>query len=86
MKVVVFLRVRATEWRMLRMICGVMLNDRVESTVITLRVEMNDLDEHLRQKRLKWFRHIARRGGGDKVLMLKIEGQRKRGRASEAID
>ena len=50
MKVGAFQRLRATEKRMLRMICGVRLKDKVESTVIALRV--GDL-EHLRRKRLK---------------------------------
>ena len=36
MKAGVFQRLRATERRMLRMICGVTLNDMVESTVIAL--------------------------------------------------
>ena len=49
------------ERRMLRMICGVTLKDKVESTVIASRVEVDDLEEHLRQKRLRWFGHIARR-------------------------
>ena len=48
------------------MICGVTLKDLVESTVIASRVGMNNLEEHLRQKRLRWFGHIVRRGGGDK--------------------
>ena len=38
MKAGVFQRLRATERRMLRMICGVMLKDMVESTVIASRV------------------------------------------------
>ena len=58
MKVGVFLRLRATERRM---ICGVTLKDKVESTVIGLRVGVDDLEEHLRQKRLRWFRHIVRK-------------------------
>ena len=78
-----FQRLRATERRMLRMICGVTLRDKVESTVIASRVGMNDLEEHLRQKRLRWFGHIVRRDEEveiKKVLELKMEGQRKRGR------
>ena len=43
------------------MICGAMLKDMVESTVIASRVGMDDLEEHLRQKRLRWFGHIVRR-------------------------
>ena len=61
MKAGVFQRLRATERRMLRMICGVTLKDVGESTVIALTVEVDDLEEHLRQKRLRWFRHIVRR-------------------------
>ena len=64
------------------MICGVMLKDMVENTVIASRVGVDDLKEHLRQKRLRWFGHIVRRDEEveiKKVFELKI-GQRKRGR------
>ena len=65
------------------MICRVTLKDMVESTVIALRVAVDDLEEHLRQKRLRWFGHIARRDEEveiKEVFELKIEGQKKRGR------
>ena len=65
------------------MLCGVTLKDMVESTVIASRVGVSDLEEHLRQKRLRWFGHIVRRDKEveiKKVLELKTEGQRKRGR------
>ena len=65
------------------MFCGVTLKNMVESTVTASRVGVDDLEEHLRQKRLRWFGHIARRDEEvkiKKVLELKIEGQRKRGR------
>ena len=55
MKAGVFQRLRATERRILRMICRVTLKDMVESTVIALRVGVGELEEHLRQKRLRWF-------------------------------
>ena len=48
MKAGVFQMLRATERRMLRMICRVMLKDMVESTVIASRVGVDDLEEHLR--------------------------------------
>ena len=51
----VFQRLQATERRMFRMICGVTLKDMVESTVIASRVGVDDLEEHLRQKRLRWL-------------------------------
>ena len=51
MKAGVFQRLRASERRMLRMICRATLQDMVESTVIASRVGVDDLEEHLRQKR-----------------------------------
>ena len=84
MKAGVFQRLRATERRMLRMICGVTLKDMVESTVIAPRVGVDDLEEHLRLKRLRWFGHIVRRDKEveiKKVFELEIEGWRKRGRS-----
>ena len=65
------------------MICGVTLKDMVESTVIVSRMGVDNLEEHLRQKRLRWFGHIVRRDEEveiKKVLELKIEGWRQRGR------
>ena len=53
MKAGVFQRLRATERRMLRMICRLTLKDKVESTVIASRVGVDNLEEHLRQKRLR---------------------------------
>ena len=58
------------------MIFRVTLKDKVESTVIASRVGVDDLEEHLRQKRLRWFGHIVRRDEKveiKKVLELKIE-------------
>ena len=58
------------------MICGVTLKDMVESIVIASRVGVDDLEEHLRQKRLRWFGHIARRDEVEikKVFELKMKG------------
>ena len=44
--------------------------------MITLRVGVDDLEEHLRQKRLRWIGHIVRRDEEveiKKVWELKIE-------------
>jgi len=72
MKAGVFQRLRATERRMLRMVCVVTLKDMVESTVIASRVEVDNLEEHLRQKRLSWFGDIVRRV--EKVEINKVLG------------
>ena len=57
------------------MICKVMLKDMIESTVIASRVGVDNLQEHLRQKRFRWFGHIVRRDEKmeiKKVFELKI--------------
>ena len=76
MKVGVFQRLCAIERRMPRMICRVTLRDKMENAVIALKVGMDNLEEHLRQKRLRWFGYIVRRDEKmeiKKVLELKIE-------------
>ena len=49
---------------------------------------VDDLEEHLRQKRLRWFRHIVRRDEEVEIKrVLQIEGQRKRPRpVKQCID
>ena len=71
---------REPQRRMLRMIFGVTLKDMVESTVIASRVKVDDLEEHLRQQRLRWFASRDEEVEIKKVFELKIEGQRKIGR------
>ena len=83
MKAGMFQRLPARVRRIVRIICRVTLKGMVESTVIASRVGVDDLEEHLRQKRLWWFGHIVRRDEEvaiKKVSELKIERQRKRGR------
>ena len=48
MKVGVFQRLQATEKRMLRMIYRVTLMNKIESTMIALKVGVDSLEEHLR--------------------------------------
>ena len=73
---------------MLRMICEVTLKDMVESTMTALRVGVNDLEEHLRQKRLRWFGHIVRRDDEVEIKSVGVENRRmeKERQASERMD
>ena len=51
--------------------------------MIASRVGVDDLEEHLRQKRLRWFGHIVRRDEEveiKKVSELKVEERGKRDR------
>ena len=87
MKAGVFQRLQATKRRMLRMICRVTLKDMVESTVIASRVGVDDLEEHLRQKRLRWFGNIVRRDE-EVEMSVGVENRRmkKERQASEMMD
>ena len=84
----VFQRLQATERRMLRMICGATLKDMVESTVIALRVGVDDLEEHLRQNILRWFGHIVRRDAEVEIKSVGVKNRRteKERQASETMD
>jgi hypothetical protein len=76
-------RLRSTERRMLRMICGVSLKDRIESEKVMHRTGVDDLEEHLRTKRLRWFGHVWRseeNAAIKRVLEFEVEGKRGRGR------
>ena len=68
---------------MLRMICGVTLKDKVESTVIAPRVGVDDLGKYLRQKRLKWFRHIVRRDQEVEIKSVGVENRRTKREAGQ---
>ena len=71
------------------MICRVTLKDKMESEVIALRMGVDDLEEHLRQKRLRRFRHTVRRD--EKVEIKASDGvensrTKKERQASEMMD
>ena len=70
------------------MICGVTLKDMVESTVSASRLGVDNLEEHLRQKRLRWFGHIVRRDEEVEIKSAGVENRRmeKERQASEMID
>ena len=68
------------------MICGVMLRDKMESTVIASRVGVDDLEAHFRQKRLMLFRHIVRRGGDKESIGFGNRRVKKEWQASEMMD
>ena len=61
------------------------MQDKMESTVIALRVGVDNLEEHLRQKRLRWFGHIVRRDEMVEIKSVGVENRRakKERQASE---
>ena len=70
--------------RMLRMICGVSLSDRVSSIEILRRCRLEDILLVMRKRRLAWFGHIYRRHEEDnplrRIMHTEAPGRRPRGR------
>ena len=70
--------------RMLRMICGVSLSDRVPSTEVLSRCGMEDILLVMRKRRLAWFGHIHRRHEEEdplrRIMHTEAPGRRPRGR------
>ena len=60
MKDAILHRLRGTERRMLRMMCGLTLKDRERSEDIAQKLHVSDLEEFLRGKWLQWFGHVWR--------------------------
>ncbi|XP_063596700.1 uncharacterized protein LOC134773428 [Penaeus indicus] len=75
-------RLEATEMRMLRRIKGVTLREREKSTDIRRELGVSDINEKVKEIRMRWYRHVKRREGHPaKVAMESIvPGRRPRGR------
>ena len=54
-------RLVSTERRMLRMMCGVSLKDKVRSSEIGERIGVECIETWMRRQRLRWFGHVKRR-------------------------
>jgi len=55
MKVEDLRRMKSTEMIMLRMICDKTVRDKVRNEQIRERTEVESIEEHLREQRLRWF-------------------------------
>ena len=73
-------RLKTTEMRMLRMICGKTLKDKMNNEKIREMTGVVRLEEFLREKRLRWLRHVERMDeerGPLKALLLEVDGTYK---------
>jgi len=59
MKVEDVRRMKSTEMRMIRMICEKTVRDKVRNEICE-RTEVESIEEHLREQRLRWFGHMIR--------------------------
>ena len=76
-------RLKTTEMRMLRMICGKTLKDKMNKEKIREMMGVVILEEFLREKRLRWLGHVERMDeerGPEKALLLEVDGTKKEDR------
>ena len=73
-------RLKTTEMRMLRMICGKTLKDKMNNEKIREMTGVVRLEEFLKEKRLRLLGHVERMDeerGPVKALLLEVEGTKK---------
>ena len=76
-------RMQTTEMRMIRIMCGKSLKDKVTNSVLREWTDVEDIDEHLRGHRLRWLGHIERMNRESlisRVREMTIMGNMRRGR------
>ena len=73
-------RLKTTEMRMLRMICGKTFKDKMNNEKIREMTGVVRLEEFLREKKLRWLGHVERMNeerGPVKALFLEVDGTKK---------
>ena len=75
------LRIRRNDRAMIRWICNVRIQDRVETQTLLARLKICDIESVLRQGRLRWFGHVHRSDGCIKRCSeMVVSGDVMRGR------
>ena len=76
-------RLQQNDKAMIRQICNVRPQDIVttRSNELLVRLGIEDLDLILRERRLRWYRHVERSIGADKTAFdIQVDGKRGPGR------
>ena len=74
-------RLKTPEMRMLRMMCGKTLKDKINNEKIRDMTGVVRLEEFLREKKLQWLGHVERMDeerGPVKALLLEVDGTKTR--------
>ena len=72
--------------RMIRMMCGVSLTDKITSVMLRERLGVEAIGVVVKQNRLRWFGHVAMNYGYDWVkgcTVLEVEGPKRKGRPTK---
>ena len=75
--------IRSCDRRMIRMMTGTSLMDRVSSDDLLRRCGLLDVIKVISVRRLRWYGHVARRSNTEelgRVFCMMVEGRRPRGR------
>ena len=76
------------EIRMVRWMCGIMLQDRVPSKGLRERLVLDDIIWVLQQNSLRWYGHVLRKEDNDwvrKCMEYEVQGARPRGRPNKTL-
>ena len=79
-------RLQRNDRAMIRQICSIKPEDvaRVRSSELLAKLQLEDLDLILRERRLHWFGHVARSSGAIRTAYdMQIDGKRGAGRPKQ---
>ena len=79
-------RLQRNDRAMIRQICSIKPEDvaRVRSSELLAKLQLEDLDLILRERRLRWFGHVARSSGAIRTAYdMQIDGRREAGRPKQ---
>ena len=79
-------RLQRNDRAMIRQICSIKPEDvaRVRSSELLAKLQLEDLDLILRERRLRWFGHVARSSGAIRTAYdMQIDGRRGAGRPKQ---
>ena len=65
-------RIETTEMRMLRMMCGKTLKDKVRNENIRNIVQVENIREYLRSQWLRWYNHVKRMSQDKPPAMTRV--------------
>jgi len=77
------------EMRMVRLMCGVKLKDRLPSKELRERLGIDDITLVLQQNRLHWYGHVLRKDDDDwvkKCMEYEVEGPKTKRKTKEDLE
>ena len=79
--------IQSCDRRMLRFLTGVSLLDRIRSVEVAERCGLDEIQNVMRVRRLRWYGHVQRREEGEALSIIRdweVEGRRRRGRPKKS--